>query len=47
MASVPVAMGAELFEFQPRRRVATVFGGGVPRHAFGAFARVCSALSTL
>lgn len=28
-----VTVGAELFEFQPRRRVAAVFGGGVSRDA--------------
>lgn len=46
MVGMFVAMGAELFQFQPCRRVATVFHSSVTRNALGAFIWVGTTLGT-
>lgn len=47
MYRVLVAVGAVLFEFQPPGGIATVFHGGVPRHAGRSLVGIAPALGTL
>lgn len=47
MNGVLVAVGTELFQFNPVRRVATIFLGGVTGYTIGALVRVGPALCAL
>ena len=47
MNRVLVAMGTELFQFDPVGGIPTVLGGGVARHSGRSLVRIGAALSTL